>query len=112
MCCRIRIEELAECGAIYPGKITSGGGGGLISLTTVDNRRVVGAFSFVFSVCVREGEREMGMFYQHTKSLHCLPQHLGVGLGIMSGWSLDSAMPLNLIDIQLGHALRHLEGNW
>ena len=28
------------------------GGGGVISLTTVDNRRVVGAVSFVFSVCV------------------------------------------------------------
>ena len=26
--------------------------GGLISLTTVDNRRVVWAFSFVFSFCV------------------------------------------------------------
>ena len=29
-----------------------GGGGGVISLTTVVNRRVVGAFYFVFSVCV------------------------------------------------------------
>ena len=29
-----------------------GGGGGGISFTTVNNRRVVGAFSFVFPVCV------------------------------------------------------------
>ena len=39
---------------VYPGRITGGEGG--ISLTTVENRRVVGAFSFVFSVCVFGGD--------------------------------------------------------
>ena len=29
-----------------------GGGGGLISLTTVDNKKGCWGFSFVFSVCV------------------------------------------------------------
>ena len=53
-CYRIRIVELAECGAVYPGRITRGGG--VISLATVDNRRVVGAFSFVFSVCMFGGD--------------------------------------------------------
>ena len=31
-------------------------GGGVISLTIVDNRRVVGPFSFVFSVCMFGGD--------------------------------------------------------
>ena len=51
MCYQIRIDGLAECRAIYLERITREGGG-LISLTTVDNRRVVGAFSLVFSVSV------------------------------------------------------------
>ena len=50
MCYRIRIEELAECRSVYPGRIT--GGGGLISLTNVDNKKGCWGFSFVFSVCV------------------------------------------------------------
>ena len=36
---------------VDPGKITRGGGGG-ISLTTVDNKKGCWGFSFVFSVCV------------------------------------------------------------
>ena len=51
MCFQIRIEELAECRAVYPGRIMKGGGG-LISLTTVDNKKGCWGFSFVFSVCV------------------------------------------------------------
>ena len=45
MCLRIRIEEFDGFGAIYPGRITQGGGegggGGVISLTTVTVGRVV-----------------------------------------------------------------------
>ena len=53
MCFQIRIEELAECRAVYPGRIKRrGGGGGLISLTTVDNKKGCWGFSLVFSVCV------------------------------------------------------------
>ena len=37
---------------VYPGRIAKGGGGGLISLTTVDNKKCCWGFSFVFSVCV------------------------------------------------------------
>ena len=55
MCYQIRIDGLAECRAVYPWRIR-GGGGEVISLTTVDNGRVVGAFSFVFSVCVFGGD--------------------------------------------------------
>ena len=52
MCYRIGIDELAECRAVYPGRITRGGVGGVISLTTIDNKKGCWGFSFVFSVCV------------------------------------------------------------
>ena len=46
----IRIEWFIDGGAMYPGRITRGGG--VISLTTGDSRRgCLGQF-FVFSVCV------------------------------------------------------------
>ena len=51
---RIRIDEFAGYGAVYPGRIN--GGGGVISLTTVDSWKDCWGFSFVFSVCVFDGD--------------------------------------------------------
>ena len=50
---RIRNDEFARVGAVYPGRITKGG---LISLTTVDSWKGCWGFSFVFSVCVFGGD--------------------------------------------------------
>ena len=50
MCSRIRIEEFDGYGAVYPGRITRGGG--VISLTTGDSWKGCWGSFFVFSVCV------------------------------------------------------------
>ena len=53
---RIRIDEIAGCGVVYSGRITRGGGGGLISLTSVDSGKGCWGFSLVFSVCMFGGD--------------------------------------------------------
>ena len=50
MCSRNRIEAFDGYGAVYPGRITRGGG--LISITTGDSGKGCWDSSFVFSVCL------------------------------------------------------------
>ena len=52
MCSRNRIEEFDGYGAVYPGRITRGGGGGVISLTTGDSWKGCWGRFLVFSVCM------------------------------------------------------------